>query len=286
MTSATQRRDLPVRERFSFGENWRSFLKTLTPAKIREAEDSLLVHLGPLTGKRFLDVGSGSGLFSLASRNLGASVVSFDFDPASAACTEHLRQSHHPDDSAWTVRQGSILDAGMLSTLGMFDVVYSWGVLHHTGAMWEALDNVASLVKPGGLLFISIYNDQGGKSLRWRSFKKTFIRSPEWLQAFLCFAHIAYWTLRIFFIRLVRRQNPFEAYWSMVQGRGMSLWHDTRDWLGGYPFEVAKPEEIFNFYASRNFRLKKLKTCGGGHGCNEYVFEKDAASVAGDAPCA
>jgi 2-polyprenyl-6-hydroxyphenyl methylase/3-demethylubiquinone-9 3-methyltransferase len=52
----------------------------------------------------------------------------------------------------------------------------------------------------------------------------------------------------------------------------MSPWRDVVDWVGGYPFEVAKPEAIFKFYQRRGFTMVDLNTCGGGHGCNEFVF--------------
>jgi hypothetical protein len=52
----------------------------------------------------------------------------------------------------------------------------------------------------------------------------------------------------------------------------MSPWRDLIDWVGGYPFEVAKPEAILDFYLRRGFTLKRLVTCGGSLGCNEYVF--------------
>jgi 2-polyprenyl-6-hydroxyphenyl methylase/3-demethylubiquinone-9 3-methyltransferase len=61
------------------------------------------------------------------------------------------------------------------------------------------------------------------------------------------------------------------ASWSNKR-RGMSAWHDVIDWVGGYPFQVSKPEEVFNFFRKEGFYLNKLKTCAGGHGCNEYVF--------------
>lgn len=161
-------------ERFEFGENWRQFLNSLSEERIVEAEHSLklMLRTDTLAGLSFIDVGSGSGLFSLAARRLGASVRSFDFDPSSVSCTRELRRRFFPDDPHWAVEEGSVLDAEYLKTLGTFDVVYSWGVLHHTGQMWKALKQVQILVKPNGKLFIGLYNDQGRMSSYWRAVKK------------------------------------------------------------------------------------------------------------------
>src|SRR3954453_10925637 len=137
--------------RFEFGENWARFLAVVDESRIVEAERSLREMLGVerLDGRSFLDIGSGSGLFSLAAVRLGAERVhSFDFDPSSVGCTLELRRRYGAD-ADWAVEQGSALDTAYLARLGTFDVVYSWGVLHHTGDMWRALGNVARLVAPG-----------------------------------------------------------------------------------------------------------------------------------------
>jgi 2-polyprenyl-6-hydroxyphenyl methylase/3-demethylubiquinone-9 3-methyltransferase len=57
--------------------------------------------------------------------------------------------------------------------------------------------------------------------------------------------------------------------------RGMSKWHDLIDWVGGYPFEVAKPEQIFEYFRNRGFQMDKLVTCAGALGCNEYIFTRN-----------
>src|SRR5438105_15936615 len=121
--------------RFEFGKNWSRFLDVLDDERIREAEESLkkMLEVESLAGKSFLDIGSGSGLFSLAARRLGARVHSFDYDPQSVPCAAELKRRYFTDDAAWTIEEGSALDEQYVRALGTFDVVYSWGVLHQTG---------------------------------------------------------------------------------------------------------------------------------------------------------
>jgi SAM-dependent methyltransferase len=249
-------------KRFEFGANWSRFLTKLNNERIDQAADSLKKMLGVdhLQGKRFLDAGSGSGLFSLAARRLGAQVHSFDYDPASVACTRELKRRYFPDDAAWIVEEGSVLNQDYLQRLGQFDVVYSWGVLHHTGAMWQALTNVAQLASES--LFVAIYNDQGWVSRYWTAFKRHYNGSGLGRISMIGL-HYPYLYAFRFLIRKISGR-PLEP--------GMSLWHDMLDWLGGYPFEVARPEEILDLYLKRGLTCVKLKTCGGRAGCNEFVF--------------
>jgi 2-polyprenyl-6-hydroxyphenyl methylase/3-demethylubiquinone-9 3-methyltransferase len=262
-------------QRFSFGENWVAFLRLLDEGRIENARKSLAAMLGTddLRGRTFLDIGSGSGLSSLAARRMGATVTSFDYDPSSVGCTQELRRRYFPDDPDWRVEQGSALDPAWLASLGQFDIVYSWGVLHHTGQMWQALELAAGLVAPGGRLFVAIYNDQGAWSRRWARIKRFYCSGPLG-KALVSGSVIPYWVLRQFAADLVWRRNPFRHYRDYRRNRGMSVWHDWHDWLGGYPFEVAKPEQLLDFYRDRGFELVRLKTACGSVGCNEMVFRR------------
>jgi 2-polyprenyl-3-methyl-5-hydroxy-6-metoxy-1,4-benzoquinol methylase len=263
-------------QRFEFGKNWASFLDTLDDEKISEAVDSLrqMLETDSLEGKTFLDIGSGSGLFSLAARKMGAWVHSLDYDPNSVACTQELRRRYFPNDDRWTVESGSALDAAYIAALGKFDVVYSWGVLHHTGDMWTALANAAVPVAPHGKLFVAIYNDQGTSSRRWTKTKRLYNQLPSSLRFLVVWP--SFWVLNWRTLtKDTLRLDPLKSIRNYGKGlRGMSFWQDVVDWVGGYPFEVATPEQIFDFYRQRGFELQRLRTCGGSLGCNEFVFRK------------
>lgn len=277
----THEKEIQSGARFAFGRNWAQFLKLLDEERISEAIKSLqaMLEVEDLKGKSFLDIGSGSGLFSLAARRLGAKVFSFDFDPQSVACTQALKKRFYENDSGWTIKSGSVLDAAWLEGLGKYDIVYSWGVLHHTGDQWKALKNIQKNVASNGKIFIALYNDQGGASSRWLMVKKIYNQLPNSLKNIFAFLVLAPLQIRLMIISLIRGKFfhyiDFILNYGKHNNRGMSWWYDSIDWIGGYPFEVSKPEEVFEFFRSNKFNLCKLKTCGGGHGCNEYVFQSN-----------
>ncbi|HUR05173.1 MAG TPA: class I SAM-dependent methyltransferase [Nonomuraea sp.] len=268
--------DKTTKDRFAFGANWLSFLELVDERRIDMAVTSLKEALGvsDLSGRTFLDIGCGSGLFSLAAHRLGAKVHSFDFDAKSVAASARLRSTFAPE-SAWSIARGSILDEAYTRSLGLHDVVYSWGVLHHTGAMWKAIEAASRLVAPNGLLYISIYNDQGLTSRLWWHVKRRYVQSGRISQRQFILAFRAYFGLRGSLARVVKRLCGVEVP-SAVKPRGMSARHDLIDWIGGFPFEVASPGEIFDVLRDRGFELRYLKTWPGGHGCNEYVFTRSS----------
>jgi 2-polyprenyl-6-hydroxyphenyl methylase/3-demethylubiquinone-9 3-methyltransferase len=265
-------------ERFEFGANWSKFLALLNDERIAEAESSLrqMLEVEDLRGRTFLDIGSGSGLFSLAARRLGARVRSFDYDPQSVACTRELRRRFFAEDPDWLVEQGSALDESFVRSLGSFDVVYSWGVLHHTGEMWRALAHAALPVAPGGKLFVAIYNDTGTQARRWRWIKRKYNELPRPLRTPFALAVPAPEEGKAMLRALLKlRPQDYARTWTEYsRNRGMSHWRDIIDWVGGYPYEFATPEEIFDFYRARGFELTKMRCGGVGLGCNEFVFVK------------
>ena len=276
-------------ERFEFGANWRRFLETVDERRIAAAVASLqsMLRVERLEGCRFLDVGCGSGLFSLAAHRLGASVHAFDYDPASVACSRELQRRFGGQSPDWTIEAGSALDACYLAQLPQADVVYSWGVLHHAGEMWRAIDLVAQRVAPGGLFCLAIYNDQGRTTSVWRCVKRLYLRLPRWLRpALVTLVGMSLACHRIAgmvfssLVHLLTGHSPLQPIRELAaraqqpDPRGMHRWYDLVDWVGGWPFEVARPEELFDFLRERQCALERLKTCGGGMGCNEFVIRR------------
>lgn len=265
-------------DRFEFGQNWSQFLPIIDDERIQQAETSLreMLEVDSLSGKTFLDIGSGSGLFSLAARRLGARVHSFDFDPKSVYCTTELRKNYFRDDESWKVQEASVLDGEFMKSLGQYDVVYSWGVLHHTGNLWTAMEHAQQRVAPDGKLFIALYNDTGSQSARWQWIKKTYNGLPGILRS--PFAAVVWLPNELKLIaKSVLTLNPkhYTDSWTQYQkNRGMTKWRDIIDWVGGYPYEVSTPDEVFDFARERGFLLTKLKCGRVGLGCNEFVFVK------------
>jgi 2-polyprenyl-3-methyl-5-hydroxy-6-metoxy-1,4-benzoquinol methylase len=260
--------------RFAFGKNWTNFIANVEECHVLQAERSLqdMLRRQSLEGLRFIDVGCGSGLFSLAAVRLGAQeVFSFDYDTSCVSCAQHLRKKLAPQ-AHWHIFQGSVLDQQWLTGLGSYDLVYSWGVLHHTGAMWQAFENVAGLVAHKGTLFISIYNDQGLLSRFWHAVKICYNRcTSNTVRTLLVTAYHCLVLINRTILGIVK-QRPVKE-WYNGSYRGMSLWYDSVDWVGGYPFETASTHEIITYFHERGFALRHVRSTRGS-GCNEFVFER------------
>jgi 2-polyprenyl-6-hydroxyphenyl methylase/3-demethylubiquinone-9 3-methyltransferase len=277
--SSAHTREVARGERFAFGRNWQQLLRLIDEDRVNHAEVSLarMLRLHQLNGLTFLDIGCGSGLSSLAARRLGAVVHAFDFDAQSVACAMELRGRFGFEDSAWTIEEGSVLDQSYMSRLGTFDIVYSWGVLHHTGRMWDAMDAACSAVAPRGRLFVAVYNDLGTSTVRWRRIKRTYNQLPAALKPLFTVAAIAPAESKALLKACVRlRPSEYVRSWTAYNERGMNRWRDIVDWVGGYPYEVATPEQVFDFCQTRGFTLLSMHCGGVGLGCNEFVFLRNA----------
>ncbi|MBI3502826.1 MAG: methyltransferase domain-containing protein [Bacteroidetes bacterium] len=262
-------------KRFSFGKNWSEFLQIVNEERVNESLSSLqkLLMLENLKDKTFLDVGSGNGLFSLAAKKLGSSFIhSFDYDELSVQCTLEMKKKKFPEDLNWKIELGSVLDTNYLKTIPQFDIVYSWGVLHHTGNMKLSFENILSKVKKGGLLCIAIYNDQGIISRFWKLIKRTYC-SGFLGRTFVLSVFIPYYTIKFSVIGLLKYGNPIKYFNVYKKNRGMSVYHDWIDWLGGLPFEVAKPETLKKYFEEKGFITTNM-IITKGLGCNQFVFKR------------
>jgi len=266
--------------RFSFGRNWQSFrAHALDDERVRQARADLVALAGPVGGATFLDVGSGSGLMSLAAIREGAArVVSFDVDPDSVACTAKLRDGASPDERArWEVLEGSALDERFVRGLGAFDVVYAWGVLHHTGDMWRAVENV--LAPARDRLVLALYNRVRGElgtlsSESWRAIKRAYASGGRVRRGAMLATYLG-WRLSI---PLTKLRNPLRDVFAYRGSRGMSYVHDAIDWLGGYPYEFASADEVESIVHARGFRtVRALPSPFGGWGNNQFLFQRAAS---------
>jgi 2-polyprenyl-6-hydroxyphenyl methylase/3-demethylubiquinone-9 3-methyltransferase len=275
MTSEVASAKLTEREtHFDFGKNWARYSELIDCDRLAAATESVRRLVPDVAGKTFLDIGSGSGLFSLAALHLGAARVhAVDIDEDSVTTTRKVLASFG-DDSRWTAEQRSVFDLSP-DELDTFDVVYSWGVLHHTGDMWKAIDRASKMVAAGGTFALALY-EKTPLCGAWRVEKKAYMRAGPRVQRLARGLYIGLYRLG----RLATGRNPFVRG---VLNRGMALEHDVHDWLGGYPYESTDKAEVAEFLCTRGFEPvleKAVKIHAGGimgSGCSEYVYRRAAA---------
>ncbi|MDR1483336.1 MAG: class I SAM-dependent methyltransferase [Planctomycetaceae bacterium] len=269
-----------VSSHFQFGKNWRDYSRLISDERIEQACGDLvrLVSEERIYGSSFLDVGCGSGLHSLAAIRCGAAkILATDIDSDAVAVTKDLLLQKSPAAN-WAVELVSIFDISA-DKYGVFDIVYSWGVLHHTGAMYKAFDKITEMVKNDGVLVIAVYR----KTLfcrfwKWEKYCYRFCPSviQKVLRGLYKFVLLSYLTFR--------GNNPFKYVREYEKKRGMSFHHDVQDWLGGYPYESVKADDVKKFFLERGFILEKEFVSGQllgifGAGCDEFVFKKRNHSV-------
>ncbi len=256
---------MPRKVQFAFGQNWQRFLKFVNENRVRQAAMSLATFLGlkDLQDKSFVDIGCGSGLFSYAAFNLGAKrIVSFDSDALAVDCCSWFHKKAN-SPANWEIYQGSILDESFIRNLGRFDVVYAWGVLHHTGDLWESIGNSANLVQDHGFYYITVYNkvDRLLGSAFWRKIKKLYNSTPPLSQQIIKALFLIGYATRC----CARLENPLNHIRSHEATRGMCWKSDLNDWLGGYPYDCAESGDVVNFVKSRHpeFSLANIKATSG-----------------------
>jgi SAM-dependent methyltransferase len=261
---------------FDFGKNWADFVdKHFSEERVRIAQEHLLgfLRLPDLTGKRMVDIGCGSGLHSLAALRANAKeLVSFDYNPDAVATTRRLHAlSGSPGH--WHIEQGSVLDQPYMAGLGKFDLVYSWGVLHHTGDQWTALRHAAECVAPSGVLYVALYTSDvfvDPPAEYWLTVKRRYNRS-----AWSGKRAIEAWYIAGQFYNLLRQhQNPLAYVWGYKKSRGMSYYTDVKDWVGGWPMEFSSVQEVTDFARDQlKFELINIKT---GEANTEYLLRRQS----------
>lgn len=254
--------------RFQFGENWKDFSKTVDDKALQAAIDGLTRLLPDgfdPTGKTFLDIGSGSGLHSVAAARLGfKSVTATDYDSNSVEATKENASRFGVEVNAF---QDDILNTKLTGT---FDVVYSWGVLHHTGDMARAVRTAASLTKPDGLFIVALYRKSPMCGV-WGGIKRTYCMSPRPVKKI---AELGFFGVMTAAHRAAGKKSSDYAE------RGMDLYHDAVDWLGGYPYQSAAPEDMpqlvgTDFELAKDFNTRPAPVRGIlGTGCAEYVYRR------------
>jgi predicted RNA methylase len=263
---------LEFESHFSFGENWAQYAQKIDERRIEEAERSLIRLLGGrewIEGKTFLDIGCGSGLFSLAAVRLGCKrLLAVDLDPNSVETTRRTLERYAPAGANWDCKRISVFDLDP-AHVGTFEVVYSWGVLHHTGAIEKA----STVVATKGTLALALYGKTPFCGL-WRIEKRIYSRSPKWVQRVIEHVYHVAVAARL----ALKGESLKKRRETYFQQRGMDMYHDTRDWLGGYPYESISPHEAMTFLHKLGFAPIRsfVSPCIGllGAGCDEYSFTK------------
>lgn len=270
-----------IEDHFAFGQNWAEYAKKVTEEEIVEAERGLQRLLGQdrLDGLRFIDIGCGSGIHCLAALRLGASeVLAIDLDPDSVKTTEAMLLRNAPANTHWRVHEMSVLELDP-DLHGTYDVVYSWGVLHHTGAMFEALERAAKVTAQHGQFVFALYR-RVWADFFWRWEKRWYSKASPAAQRRARSLYVA-----LFRLAYAATGRNFSSYVERyASNRGMHYYHDVHDWLGGYPYESILPHEVEHLMTTLGFsRVRSFVQRGRifgrasgilGSGCDEYVYRK------------
>lgn len=259
---------------FEFGKNWQRYLnEEFSEERLKIALQHLLdvLKLDSLSGNTVIDIGCGSGIHSLAAFQANAdAILSIDVDPDSVNATLRLWELAGKPEN-WQVLHGSVLDEQFMSNVGQFDIVYSWGVLHHTGDMWTAIRNASITLKPSGIMYIALYADEvyhTPSPQYWIDLKRQYNNCNQTEKEDMEYDYA--WN-KVLKPLADKGENPLLYIKEYKQKRGMEFWTDVRDWLGGYPMDFAKTRDMIDF-AHNRLNMEVIDTrCGSGN--TEYLLK-------------
>lgn len=232
--------------KFSFGKNWCDYVDKLTDDIVKIHKDNLFTYYTDydFKDKSILDIGCGSGLSSLSFNILGCkSLLSIDVDPNSIIAAYKLKNNFKKlvlTECDWEIKEQSILDDNFVNNSRKFDLVYSWGVLHHTGDMWTAIDNASKLVNDGGILHLALYVS-GNRYNDDLMLKYLYNMTDENGKIKLIYDWLYYY-------HISKNIDIFQ-----INNRGMNKYNDCIDWLGGLPYEVCNPSVLDYFLEKKGF---------------------------------
>jgi 2-polyprenyl-6-hydroxyphenyl methylase/3-demethylubiquinone-9 3-methyltransferase len=135
-------------------------LHKFNPVRIEYIRDRVSAHFGrdpkahqPLGGLRVLDIGCGGGLLSEPVARMGASVVGADASEKNIGIART-----HAEQSGVTVDYRAVTAEQLAADGEQFDVVLNMEVVEHVADVAFFMETCASLVKPGGLMFVATIN--------------------------------------------------------------------------------------------------------------------------------
>jgi len=269
---------LKDKKHFAFGENWDLYSRQIDSRHIENSKKDFigLTHLDCLEGMKVLDIGSGSGIHSLSMMLLGCkNLVSLDYDFDSVSTTKRVL-SGKIFKGDYQVIQADILKHIPELDGHTFDLVYSWGVLHHTGDMMKGIDESVRYVKPGGLIALALYRKTLFCSF-WKIEKFIYSKSPKLLQRVVQKSYELVFALHTY----LKTGQTFGSYkHDYLQKRGMEFSRDVHDWLGGYPYESIDPKYLIQYmqlmgFSLVNSNIAKKQIGILGSGCDEFLFKND-----------
>jgi len=264
--------------RFKFGENWSNYSSSVNLEKIELAKKDIIRLVGDVSNKSVIDIGCGSGIHTVAFIQLGVkSIVSFDYDLKSVETTKKLVKKFCYKKSKYKVFQADILNIDSLSGLNKrkFDIVYSWGVLHHTGSMFEAIISTTKFLKDNGILVLGLYVKT--KLCNFWYYEKKIFNKYKFLQPLI---KLPFLFFLIIGLSLKKRSSPYKIIHDYKKQRGMSIIFDVNDWLGGFPYESIDDNSLLNFLKLKGFKIvRKFNTNSRigffGAACGEWVLKKN-----------